>query len=135
MSTPRRPCPRSSAAPMIAISRFVAVTFRTLTPTAATHGTSVVYVAEEPMVPPRAPSFGAPIPPPRRASRPAKPASGDQPRRQIGGATLSRLGEVAQLVEHTAENRGVAGSSPALAPRRPTSPDIGGGERRPPWAS
>jgi hypothetical protein len=24
-------------------------------------------------------------------------------------------GEVAQLVEHTAENRGVAGSSPALA--------------------
>ena len=30
-------------------------------------------------------------------------------------ATLSRLGEVAQLVEHTAENRGVAGSSPALA--------------------
>ena len=30
-------------------------------------------------------------------------------------ATLSRLGEVAQLVEHTAENRGVAGSIPALA--------------------
>ena len=29
--------------------------------------------------------------------------------------TLSRRGEVAQLVEHTAENRGVAGSSPALA--------------------
>ena len=29
--------------------------------------------------------------------------------------TLPRRGEVAQLVEHTAENRGVAGSSPALA--------------------
>ena len=28
---------------------------------------------------------------------------------------LSRFGEVAQLVEHTAENRGVAGSIPALA--------------------
>ena len=32
-----------------------------------------------------------------------------------GGATLHGRGEVAQLVEHTAENRGVAGSSPALA--------------------
>ncbi len=32
-----------------------------------------------------------------------------------GPATLPRRGEVAQLVEHTAENRGVAGSSPALA--------------------
>ena len=35
-----------------------------------------------------------------------------------GGTVLARLqtrGEVAQLVEHTAENRGVAGSSPALA--------------------
>ena len=31
------------------------------------------------------------------------------------GATLGGRGEVAQLVEHTAENRGVAGSSPALA--------------------
>ena len=30
-------------------------------------------------------------------------------------ATLGVRGEVAQLVEHTAENRGVAGSSPALA--------------------
>ena len=30
-------------------------------------------------------------------------------------ATLRCLGEVAQLVEHTAENRGVAGSIPALA--------------------
>ena len=30
-------------------------------------------------------------------------------------ATLPVPGEVAQLVEHTAENRGVAGSSPALA--------------------
>ena len=33
-------------------------------------------------------------------------------------ATLGAAGEVAQLVEHTAENRGVAGSSPALATRR-----------------
>ena len=65
MSTPRRPCPRSSAAPMIAISRCPSsVTARNLTPTAA---------------------------------------------------TLRCRGEVAQLVEHTAENRGVAGSSPALA--------------------
>src|SRR5436190_2848227 len=30
-------------------------------------------------------------------------------------ARLPRLGEVAQSVEHTAENRGVAGSIPALA--------------------
>jgi hypothetical protein len=30
-------------------------------------------------------------------------------------AKLVRLGEVAQSVEHTAENRGVAGSIPALA--------------------
>ena len=34
---------------------------------------------------------------------------------QRHAATLSGRGEVAQLVEHTAENRGVAGSSPALA--------------------
>ena len=32
-----------------------------------------------------------------------------------GTATLADFGEVAQLVEHTAENRGVAGSIPALA--------------------
>ena len=32
-----------------------------------------------------------------------------------GGYTWTPRGEVAQLVEHTAENRGVAGSSPALA--------------------
>jgi hypothetical protein len=31
---------------------------------------------------------------------------------------LAPLGEVAQLVEHTAENRGVAGSIPALAMNR-----------------
>jgi hypothetical protein len=39
-----------------------------------------------------------------------RPASGSY--RQ---AKLSRPGEVAQLVEHTTENRGVAGSIPALA--------------------
>jgi hypothetical protein len=33
----------------------------------------------------------------------------------MGGYTSARLGEVAQSVEHTAENRGVAGSIPALA--------------------
>jgi hypothetical protein len=30
-------------------------------------------------------------------------------------ATITARGEVAQLVEHTTENRGVAGSIPALA--------------------
>ena len=63
MSTPRRPCPRSSVAPMIAISALRA------------HAENLTGRA----------------------------------------ATLSRRGEVAQLVEHTAENRGVAGSIPALA--------------------
>jgi uridine kinase len=38
----------------------------------------------------------------------------------ISRATLSRLGEVAQSVEHTAENRGVAGSIPALAILHPS---------------
>jgi hypothetical protein len=39
-------------------------------------------------------------------------------------ATLRAPGEVAQLVEHTAENRGVAGSIPALAisPKRVRRP-------------
>src|SRR5215210_632962 len=60
MSTPRRPAPRSSAAPMMASLR----------------------------------SFM------RREAR------------------LSARGEVAQSVEHTAENRGVAGSIPALATLR-----------------
>jgi hypothetical protein len=36
-------------------------------------------------------------------------------------ATLATPGEVAQLVEHTAENRGVAGSIPALAISRSKS--------------
>src|SRR5262249_26096875 len=39
------------------------------------------------------------------------PGEGEKSR----AATLEALGEVAQLVEHTAENRGVAGSIPALA--------------------
>ena len=55
-------------------------------------------------------------------------------RSYAGGATLRRRGEVAQLVEHTAENRGVAGSSPALAmicadispARRRSRPDSSG---------
>ena len=55
------------------------------------------------------------------------------------GATLRTRGEVAQLVEHTAENRGVAGSSPALAiprslrvvdaPERPVRTIVDGFER------
>src|SRR5215218_11368626 len=60
MSTPRRPAPRSSAAPIMASLRSVM----------------------------------------RREAR------------------LSARGEVAQSVEHTAENRGVAGSIPALATLR-----------------
>src|SRR6059036_2523570 len=58
------------------------------------------------MVPPRAPSFAAATPQPSGASRPAEPAFGDRSQRQIDRATLTRLGEVAQSVEHTAENRG-----------------------------
>src|SRR5262245_28131065 len=69
MSTPRRPCPRSSAAPMIATGAF---------PFAPPTSASLVGVAEH-------------------------------------AARLARQGEVAQSVEHTAENRGVAGSIPALA--------------------
>src|SRR4051794_1921844 len=45
------------------------------------------------------------------------PASGPRltrPQRPSGG-TLTRAGEIAQLVEHTTENRGVPGSSPGLA--------------------
>jgi hypothetical protein len=51
----------------------------------------------------------------RLASQPAKPASGRKGRLMQERGTLGRLGEVAQSVEHTAENRGVAGSIPALA--------------------
>src|SRR5581483_6671275 len=40
---------------------------------------------------------------------------GHAPRLGRPAARLRAPGEVAQLVEHTAENRGVAGSSPALA--------------------
>jgi hypothetical protein len=67
------------------------------------------------MVPPRAPSFDAV----HRGVSPCLPAgkAGLRPQPQLTEerATLSRLGEVAQSVEHTAENRGVAGSIPALA--------------------
>jgi hypothetical protein len=65
---------------------------------------------------------------------------GDLTSRGHGGnlTTLSRRGEVAQLVEHTAENRGVAGSSPALAitggrdvaRRRARRPEAGSREAR-----
>src|SRR5919106_5133277 len=67
------------------------------------------------MVPPQAPSFTATPSRPQLASRPAKPASGPKRLALQRSATLSRRGEVAQSVEHTAENRGVAGSIPALA--------------------
>src|SRR5439155_6733585 len=45
----------------------------------------------------------------------ASRARGPQPKADPPAATLGARGEVAQLVEHTAENRGVAGSIPALA--------------------
>ena len=54
---------------------------------------------------------------PLRASRSWAKANG-------GAARLVARGEVAQLVEHTAENRGVAGSSPALAMIRGRDPDV-----------
>ena len=47
----------------------------------------------------------------RPSRRPRRPRS-SWPR---SAATIPELGEVAQLVEHTTENRGVAGSIPALA--------------------
>ncbi|CAN5664793.1 hypothetical protein BH18ACT13_BH18ACT13_07150 [soil metagenome] len=53
----------------------------------------------------------------RVAARGEWPASSCTRSSPEAGGTLSRRGEVAQLVEHTAENRGVAGSSPALATR------------------
>src|SRR5438034_10201532 len=46
------------------------------------------------------------------SSTASRPRGQESPR---PAATLRRPGEVAQLVEHTAENRGVAGSIPALA--------------------
>ena len=65
-------------------------------------------------LPPARPARGrAPFPLPprlRRASSQAAPASAITPR-----LPLPPRGEVAQLVEHTTENRGVAGSIPALA--------------------
>src|SRR3954453_21119558 len=72
MSTPRRPAPRSSGAPITATSR----------PSCST------VTAERLTLPVEEARLHRP--PPSR-------------------------GEVAQLVEHSAENRGVAGSSPALA--------------------
>ncbi len=49
------------------------------------------------------------------------------PRGGQRGASIGRRGEIAQLVEHTTENRGVPGSSPGLAISRcPCTP----GERR-----
>ena len=88
---------------------------------------------------------GSPTAPCRRRAGPARGrARRRSPRRACGVAarspqcsrrpkattaaatTAARAGEVAQLVEHTAENRGVAGSSPALAIRR-----TAGKKRRP----
>ena len=57
---------------------------------------------------------GRPAPPAPRLGLLAPPAH------RACGATLLALGEIAQLVEHTTENRGVPGSSPGLAiPPRP----------------
>jgi hypothetical protein len=55
-----------------------------------------------------------------RASTGCRPSKPEQPPLPSRCAKW-RLGEVAQLVEHTTENRGVAGSIPALAMRG--SPD------------
>ncbi len=63
------------------------------------------------MVPPWAPSFGGMARGKRASAAMSAPAASPC-------LTLARLtgpGEVAQSVEHTAENRGVAGSIPALA--------------------
>ena len=67
-------------------------------------------------------------------------AGGGRRHRALAGrrnaATMPGLGEVAQLVEHTTENRGVAGSIPALATPlvERSSERVGwqGGRRRPP---
>jgi hypothetical protein len=65
------------------------------------------------MVPPRTPSFSV-ISEDLGESVRAKPAP---TAKKMGtpGLHCGASGEVAQLVEHTAENRGVAGSIPALA--------------------
>ena len=48
---------------------------------------------------------------------------GDDPQ----ALAFSRVGEIAQLVEHTTENRGVPGSSPGLAiVARPANPELSG---------
>src|SRR5215218_1945027 len=75
--------------------------------------------AGEPIIPARTASFfvmhglsghGSP----GRMNRPPAATAGEQVA-VFTPATLGARGEVAQLVEHTAENRGVAGSIPALA--------------------
>src|SRR6478752_8970432 len=85
MSTPRRDWPRSRGAPMIETGKVMAVSQR---------GT---YLGRR-----------------DRAQAARRPHAG-RAQAAFDGATLHGRGEVAQLVEHTAENRGVAGSSPALA--------------------
>ncbi len=72
---------------------------------------------------PAAPHNGSPKGPCRPRAGPRRGRARPRSRRPDGRssfrsrrkARLAALGEVAQLVEHTAENRGVAGSSPALA--------------------
>ena len=63
------------------------------------------------MVPPRAPSFKDAVYRHPRWAGTGKARTG----RETASLHFGFRGEVAQLVEHTAENRGVAGSSPALA--------------------
>src|SRR4051812_12561316 len=65
---------------------------------------------------------------------PARDARSSAVRRQVRLATLSPLGEIAQLVEHTTENRGVPGSSPGLAiGRSPGNQGFFRGSRRLGW--
>ena len=61
------------------------------------------------------PSTAAGLPAGQAAVRPPPAATPSRTNDKRRVATLRSRGEVAQLVEHTAENRGVAGSSPALA--------------------
>jgi dodecin len=57
------------------------------------------------------------------------PAAAEHP----DAGTIIRCGGIAQLVEHTTENRGVPGSSPGLAIRRPPGFPRGLAKLAPPW--
>src|SRR4051812_12900844 len=67
-----------------------------------------------------------------QGSQTPTPAEGadNRTRSPRGSLAFSRAGEIAQLVEHTTENRGVPGSSPGLAiHERAWQTQIGGAPR------